>query len=75
MKRPIRLRRLLPASFVLAAVLTAGCSTGEHHSSEDQTPPSMGDYNNPCNPHSKSHLGQNLPKKDLCYQQPNGNAG
>jgi hypothetical protein len=73
----MRKRLLLPA--ILLAGLFAGSCTNVHHSpgglSQDQTPPSMGDYNNPCNPHSHSRLGSQLPRKDLCYEQPNGASG
>jgi hypothetical protein len=73
--RPRNPKQLILIPVFLAGLLMGGCATGEHHSSDDQSPPSMGDFNNACNPHSHNQLGAHLPRKDLCYEQPTGSGG
>lgn len=58
-------KRVFTAALLLTGLCTASCTTNEHHSPDGQTPPSMGDYNNACNPHSQQQIGSHLPRKDL----------
>lgn len=73
------MRKILLLLAMVPASLLAGACTNVHHSPSDphdgQAPPSVGDYNNACNPHSHNRLGSRLPRKDLCYEQPNGASG
>jgi hypothetical protein len=66
-RRTVAVRLLLGVTLAGGA-LFAGCAKDEHHTPDGQTPPSMGDYNNGCNPKSKNHVGSHLPKSQQCYQ-------